>query len=218
MFLGGCVEDVEGPPVRHDAPSSSSASSVWPQSVKDMKQDLKRQAQGGHESDDKHQRRCEDQDCPRCKWIRNGDKCQRRLPLVQPSWGLDMSRVPAKLANDSWLEEAKDDDGSWLGVGCIACARFRIGPEADAAVATSSPSKRDAARAFANYHVNTTDAVQMSNLNRHHEMAGHKEACLRFIGIDPSVDELRGAPSPEDYGLRCAYRRTRSIVRCGGRG
>ena len=130
------------------------------------------------------------------KYKRLEDKWQHRTPLIQKEWGLNPADPKVQMAmSKSWLADKSDKDGKWLGVGCIACEAAALQGSA-----THFGGGSKTARAFKEFSVATEEALQVSNLDRHHRMPGHKESVLRFLGLrSPDKVDTSGAPAASDF-------------------
>ena len=177
----GCDEDVMG--------GQTKAAFAFPQNLNAAAPPTK-----------KTKRALDPKDIAQSKYERLEDKWQLRLPLIQKAWDLDPSDPLVKQAvGKSWLADKSDEKGRWLGVGCIACAAAAASAEAQKdRVSFGGTSK--AARSFKDFSVSTEEALQWSNLERHHKMAGHKTSVLRYLGLS-SNDEVdtSGAPMSSDF-------------------
>ena len=182
----GCAEDFL-PPGKEQKPPSSSSS--W---------FTKAKVRVASANAEKQDHSCDDPQCVQCRWNRNRDKWQDRATLVQRKWRLWLTPSDQMRFKDaSWLEEKFDDNGEWVGLGCIACAAERT--------ASPSPKKKSPApsptdaRGFATWSCNSTNGLHIGNIMRHHNMAGHKEACLILMGVDATADARLGAPTTEHF-------------------
>ena len=108
---------------------------------------------------------------------------QLQLPLIQKEWDIDASTM-GPIAHGSWIKSAVVN-GRW-GVGCIACKQAK------------APHTEGAARNFADFSVRTLDALQMSNLKRHQEIA-----VFGMLGLGKVLDHLQKgrAPHSEVFGV-----------------
>ena len=66
-----------------------------------------------------HVKACKDKDCGRCLYLRNSEKWQHKLPIVQDEFQAE--DLPMKYTTESWLDDRVDSKTGTWGLGCICC-------------------------------------------------------------------------------------------------
>ena len=152
----------------------------------------------------RHCAECRRQDgCVKCKYIRLRGKWEAATPILLR--GMSSANVPSHLHHltaGSWLaaREVLNSDGSgksgdaptWTW-GCIVCNSMRL--------TGASAKEDDPPRAWANFRVKAWNALQMSNLRRHHRLALHRKATTVYLGLGGTITqaESKGAPGTDEF-------------------
>ena len=178
----------------------------YPQSVKAFKKKLRAREEPAFQDDANHVAHCKGLACARCKWIRLEDKWQQKFPMLQWNVVIDEKLAPPGVrtkAHGSWLDDCFDSEGSWQGVGCIACCKAVEDEKCQGdSTAIAGKTGRTAARSFAEYKVASVDALQASNLARHAKLPHHKASVLRYLGAQVAEPSWTcGSENPELYGV-----------------
>ena len=127
-----------------------------------------------------HVQACKDDDCKRCLYLRNREKWQKRLPIVDD----DEETGTA----ESWLDDRVDSKTGTWGIGCICCEK-QLQEKGK-----TSPSE---SRGMAQF---ICGSVNFGTLSRHHKLVAHIVAARAYVGLGqtvslinaPSVDARRG--------------------------
>ena len=133
----------------------------------------------------KHDAKCKDAECPRCRWHRQCKGIQRKLPMRLGKDSIpDRTALPADKAHllqTSWRVAGFADDGKW-GIGCVACSQLK------------------ADQGFSNFTA-CRHGLKLAYLRRHQQRPVHRRAVMALLGIGtgPTGRLIVGAPPAEEF-------------------
>ena len=123
--------------------------------------------------------------------------------MVPSAWKIDLRALTPNArreAKSSWLSSCLKTDGDWKGVGCVACRAARSAPP----MTQSQGSKKSpaAARAFADFVVTGTTALQWSNVARHSDLDQRRQSVMTYLELPEDgqpEDVLSNTPSEASF-------------------